>query len=57
MTDTRAQADRYAQAVLQAMVERWQGVLGEVADAVDTDPNWPTCSATGAKALRPRTRP
>jgi F-type H+-transporting ATPase subunit delta len=38
MTDNRARADRYAQAVLQAMVERWQSALGEVVDAVDSDP-------------------
>ncbi len=38
MADNRARADRYAQAVLQAMVERWQSALGEVADTLDTDP-------------------
>lgn len=38
MTDNHARADRYAQAVLQAMVERWQSALGEVADVVGSDP-------------------
>ena len=38
MTDNRARADRYAQAVLQAMLERWQSALSTVADAVRSDP-------------------
>ncbi|MCB0132777.1 MAG: ATP synthase F1 subunit delta, partial [Caldilineaceae bacterium] len=37
MSDKRARADRYAQAVLQAMVERWQGALNKVTDAVAQD--------------------
>jgi len=38
MSDDRARAERYAQAVLQAMVERWQSALGTVADAIGSDP-------------------
>ena len=37
MSDKRATADRYAQAVLEAMVERWQSTLDSVAAAVAGD--------------------
>ena len=37
MSDKRATADRYAQAVLEAMVERWQSTLNSVAAAVAGD--------------------
>ena len=34
----RATAERYAQAILQAIVEQWQSTLTEVADALAQDP-------------------
>lgn len=34
MSNDRQQAERYAQAVVQAMVERWQTVLSQAADAI-----------------------
>jgi F-type H+-transporting ATPase subunit delta len=37
MSDNRAQASRYAQAVLQAMLERWQSSLAEAAALLTTD--------------------
>jgi F-type H+-transporting ATPase subunit delta len=37
MSNDRLQAERYAQAVVQAMVERWQTVLAQAADAIRSD--------------------
>ena len=37
MSDKRTRANHYAQAVMQAMVERWQGALGEAAQALSTN--------------------
>jgi len=37
MSDKATRANRYATAVIQAMVERWQSDLGTVADAVASD--------------------
>ena len=34
----RATAERYAQAILEAIVEQWQTTLTEVADALAQDP-------------------
>lgn len=38
MSTTSARTGRYAQAILQAMLERWQGALGQAAQAVTKDP-------------------
>lgn len=37
MSDKIARANRYAQAVLQAMLERWQGSLEQAGKAISTD--------------------
>lgn len=37
MNDQRVKADRYARAILEAMVERWQETLSPVADALAQD--------------------
>ena len=37
MSDKIARANRYAQAVLQAMLERWQGSLGPAGKAISAD--------------------
>lgn len=37
MSDKQAQAKRYAQAILRAMLERWGGALSEVEKALQTD--------------------
>ena len=37
MSNERSQAEQYAQAVLQAMVERWQGVLSQANAAIRND--------------------
>ena len=34
MSDKSARANRYAQAVFQAMLERWQTALGQVSDVL-----------------------
>lgn len=39
MSDKAARANQYAAAVVQAMVERWQGDLGTVVDAIAKDSN------------------
>ena len=56
MADTRARADRYAQAVLQAMVERWQGAIGEVADAIDTDPKLANLLGDRSKSVKAKNK-
>lgn len=38
MSDKQAQAERYAQAVLQAMLERWDTALGQAKSALKSDP-------------------
>ncbi len=35
MSDKSARANRYAQAVFQAMLERWQTALGQVSDVLN----------------------
>lgn len=37
MSDKRGQAQRYAQAAFQAMLERWQGALTAIADQLSKD--------------------
>jgi len=37
MSDKSARANRYAQAVFQAMLERWQAALGQVSDALNSN--------------------
>jgi F-type H+-transporting ATPase subunit delta len=37
MSDTRARANQYAQAIMQAMLERWQAALGQAAAALSTN--------------------
>ena len=56
MTDNRARADRYAQAVLQAMVERWQSALGEVVDTVDADPKLASVLSDSGKSVEARNK-
>ena len=50
MSDKRATADRYAQAVLEAMVERWQSTLDSVAAAVAGDRKLAALLADPAKS-------
>jgi F-type H+-transporting ATPase subunit delta len=38
MSDKQAQTERYAQAVLQAMLERWDAALGQANAALKSDP-------------------
>ena len=56
MTDNRARADRYAQAVLQAMVERWQSALEEVVDAVDSDPKLANLLSDKSKSIEAKNK-
>jgi F-type H+-transporting ATPase subunit delta len=39
MSDKSARADQYAEAIIQAMLERWQSVLEQVADVLSKNPN------------------
>ena len=56
MTDNRARADRYAQAVLQAMVERWQSALGEVVDVVGADPKLASLLSDKSKSVEAKNK-
>ena len=56
MTDNRARADRYAQAVLQAMLERWQSALGEVADTVGNDPKFADLLGDKSKSVEAKNK-
>jgi F-type H+-transporting ATPase subunit delta len=38
MSDKSARANQYAQAIVQAMLERWQSALEQAADALSSDP-------------------
>ena len=51
MSDKSAQANRYAQAVFQAMLERWQTALGQVSDVLSKDKTLATALQDTSKSV------
>ena len=51
MSDKSALASRYAQAVMEAMIERWQSALGAVGSALVNDRTLAALMADGDKAV------
>ena len=54
MSDKQAQAQRYAQAVYQAMLEQWQSALNQVQAVLSKDPALMTLLADGSKDVSER---
>lgn len=51
MSDKSARANRYAQAVFQAMLERWQTALGQASDVISKDAALAATLNDGGKSL------
>ena len=57
MSDKSVLASRYAQAVMEAMIERWQSALGAVGSALAKDSTLSALMADGGKSGPTRPRP